>query len=138
MNLDHICLAVRKIDPAREKLCSILGYRPRTEKVKNTRQKVVVQFICKEGSIDIKLIEPLSADSPIVDFLRKGGGIHHVCFRTDDVEAAANCLSDKGARLVTPPQPGEAFDEHLIAFLYLGFGLNVEVIDTDDRRAMID
>jgi hypothetical protein len=36
------------------------------------------------------------------------------------------------------PAPGEAFDEHLIAFCYLGLGLNVELIDTDARRSVID
>ena len=135
MILDHVCIAVRRIDPAREKLCSMLGYSPRTKKVVNSRQRVVVQFLSKEGSLDLKLIEPAGPDSPLVEFVKKGGGLHHLCFRANDGSAAIQELSDKGARLIAEPQPGEAFDDNLIAFLYLGFGMNVEVIDTEERRA---
>ncbi len=138
MNLDHICVAVRSIDRARERMCSLLGYVPRTEKVVNSRQEVVVQFLQKTGSIDIKLIEPSGPDSPLVESLKKGGGLHHICFRTDDGQLAVQELQEGGARLIAGPQPGEAFDDNPIAFMYLGFGLNVEIIDTDSRRGELD
>ena len=137
MNLDHVCIAVRKIDLARDKLCALLGYTPRTEKVINTRQKVVVQFLRKSGSIDIKLIEPSDLTSPIIDFVKKVGGLHHLCFRAGNGHTCTQELVDKGARIIAERQPGEAFDDNPIAFLFLGFGLNVEIIDTDKRRAEI-
>lgn len=137
MNLDHVCIAVRKIDPARDKLCQMFGYRARTEKVTNTRQQVVVQFLEKAGSINLKLIEPVDRSSPLVDFVKKGGGLHHLCFRADDGSEAIQHLTESGARLIAKPQPGEAFDDNPIAFLFCGFGLNIEVIDTDARRAEI-
>jgi methylmalonyl-CoA/ethylmalonyl-CoA epimerase len=134
--LDHVCLAVRKLAPARDMLEKMLGYRARTEPVENTRQQVVVQFMSKAGSIDIKLIEPSSFESPLVEFLkRSGGGLHHLAFRTQSVEAGVADLGAKGAKIVAPPQPGEAFDEAAIAFAFLGQGLNAELIDTDLRRA---
>ena len=134
--LDHICLAVRKIAPARTMLERMLGYEVRTEPVENTRQQVNVQFMRKQGSIDIKLIEPSSMQSPLVDFIkRSGGGLHHLAFRSESVVAAASNLESLGAKILTAPQPGEAFDDSLIAFMFLGAGLNVELIDTDRRRA---
>jgi methylmalonyl-CoA/ethylmalonyl-CoA epimerase len=134
--LDHVCLAVRKIGPARAMLEKVLGYRPRTEPVENTRQQVVVQFMSKPGSIDIKLIEPASLESPLVDFIkRSGGGLHHLAFRTASVAAGVADLASRGAKIVTPPQPGEAFDDAAIAFAFVGMGLNVELIDTDERRS---
>ena len=138
MKLDHICIAVRNIDRARERICSLLGYVPRTEKIVNTRQKVFVQFLRKPDSIDIKLIEPSGTDSPLVEFLKRGGGLHHICFRTDDGRLAVQELQEGGARLIAGPQPGEAFDDNDIAFMYLGFGLNIEIIDTDSRRGELD
>jgi methylmalonyl-CoA/ethylmalonyl-CoA epimerase len=51
-----------------------------------------------------------------------------------DVEGACAALSAEGARVLAAPAPGEAFNDHPIAFLYLGFGLNIEVVDTDTRR----
>jgi methylmalonyl-CoA/ethylmalonyl-CoA epimerase len=137
--LDHVCLAVRKIAPARAMLEKLFGYRPRTEPVHNTRQQVNVQFMARQGSIDIKLIEPDSLQSPLVEFIKsRGGGLHHLAFRTASVEEGVADLTRKGARLLSPPAPGEAFDEETIAFLFGGMGLNAELIDTDRRRAEID
>lgn len=134
--LDHVCLAVRKLGPAREMLERLLGYKPRTAPVENTRQQVVVQFMHKPGSVDIKLIEPSSLESPLVEFLkRSGGGLHHLAFRTDSVARAVGELEEKGAKIVAAPQPGEAFGDASIAFAFLGSGLNIELIDTDERRA---
>ena len=136
MKLDHVCLAVRKLGAAREMLGRTLGYRPRTEPVENTRQQVLVQFLSKAGSIDIKLIEPSNPESPLVEFIkRNGGGLHHLAFKTDSVSDAVVELGAHGAKILTPPQPGEAFDEQLIAFAFVGAGLNVELIDTDLRRS---
>lgn len=134
--LDHVCLAVRQIAPARAMLEKMLGYRPRTEPVLNTRQQVVVQFMSKAGSIDIKLIEPANLESPLVEFLkRSGGGLHHLAFRTESVGDAVAELAQKGAKIVAQPQPGEAFANADIAFAFLGFGLNAELIDTDERAS---
>ena len=116
-----------------------LGYAPRTEPVENTRQQVQVQFMSKTGSIDIKLIEPSSPTSPLVEFIkRSGGGLHHLAFRTESVEKAVVDLQSHGGQIVAPPQPGEAFDDALIAFVFVGAGLNVELIETDGRRAEMD
>jgi len=134
--LDHVCLAVRKLAPARAMFEKMFGYVARTEPVVNTRQQVVVQFLRKPGSIDIKLIEPAGLDSPLVEFIkRSGGGLHHLAFRTQSVAAAVADVEGKGAKIVTHPQPGEAFADADIAFAFVGMGLNVELIDTDERRS---
>ena len=135
MQIDHVAIAVRSIEVAADRLCALTGYARRTASVTNTRQRVNVLFLHKPGSMDLKLIEPADPESPLWAFVNKGGGLHHLCFKVADVEEAATELVEKGARVIAPPQPGEAFDDHLIAFLYLGLGLNVEVVDTDDRRS---
>lgn len=133
--LDHVCLAVKRIATARATLERTLGYVPRTEPVLNTRQRVLVQFMRKPGSIDIKLIEPSDPESPLFEFLRRtGGGLHHLAFRVDSVPESIRSFASSGARIVASPEPGEAFDDGLIAFAFLGSGLNVELIDTDARR----
>jgi len=134
MHVDHVAIAVRSIDSAAERLRHLTGYMATTAKVTNSRQKVNVQFLGKPGSIPIKLIEPSADDSPLWGSLRKGEGLHHLCFKVADVDEACQTLVTGGARLLAPPEPGEAFDDHAIAFLYLGLGLNVELIDTDARR----
>ena len=104
----------------------------------NTRQQVVVLFCEKLGSLDIKLIEPSEPGSPLTSFVQKGGGLHHLCFKVPDVITACEALSQQGARVIAQPQPGEAFDDHPIAFCHLGLGLNVELVDTDSRRNLLD
>jgi methylmalonyl-CoA/ethylmalonyl-CoA epimerase len=138
MQLDHVCIAVRSIESAIAKVTSILGYRASTQRVTNSRQKVNVVFLSKPGSIDIKLIEPATEDSPLWAALRKGEGLHHLCFRTDDTTAALQELTGRGLRVLSQPAPGEAFNDHLIAFGYAGCGLNIELIDTDERRGALD
>jgi len=138
VQLDHVCIAVRSIDSAVAKVATLLGYSVRTERVTNSRQKVNVVFLSKPGSIDIKLIEPATEDSPLWASLRKGEGLHHLCFRTDNTTATLQELAGRGLRILSHPAPGEAFNDHLIAFGYAGCGLNIEVIDTDERRGALD
>ena len=137
MHLDHVCIAVRSIDKAAARLCELFGYEVRTDKVTNTRQKVNVLFLRRTGSLDLKLIEPFGEDSPLWAFLRKGEGLHHLCFRVEDTAGGVREFESKGVRVLSPPAPGEAFDDALIAFCYAGFGLNVELIDTDSRRSEV-
>lgn len=134
MNLDHICIAVRSIEKSIDRLCKTLGYAIKTEKITNTRQQVNVQFLGKTGSLDIKLIEPSQKDSPLVNFLKKGEGLHHICFLSEDMNKTIIEMTQNGGRLLSGPEPGEAFDDEKIAFLFAGSGLNVEIIDTEKRR----
>jgi methylmalonyl-CoA/ethylmalonyl-CoA epimerase len=137
MQIDHVAVAVRSVEAAADRLCALVGYVRKTAKVLNTRQRVNVLFLSKAGSLDIKLIEPSDDGSPLWDFVRKGGGLHHLCFRVADVPQACADLAGRGARVIAQPQPGEAFDDHLIAFCYIGMGLNIELIGSDARRALL-
>lgn len=138
MRIDHIAVAVKSVEDTADRLCRVTGYARRTAVVTNTRQRVNVLFLARPGSLDIKLIEPADPDSPLWGSLRRGEGLHHVAFKVDDVQTATEELRAQGVRILAPPEPGEAFDEALIAFCYLGAGVNAELIDTDARRAELD
>jgi methylmalonyl-CoA/ethylmalonyl-CoA epimerase len=99
----------------------------------NTRQKVKVVFLTKKDSLQIKLIELVDDTSPVFLFAKKGGRLHHICFKCDDVDKQLDLLKEKQLRILTPPQPGEAFENEKIAFLFAKHGLNIELIDTDKR-----
>lgn len=137
MVIDHICIATKSIDRVVERLSDLFNYKIKTNKITNTKQKVNVQFLQKKDSLDIKVIEPSDSDSPLWPFVKKGGGLHHICFKADNINLACKLLEEKGLRIITAPEPGEAFDNELIAFCYAGFGLNIELIDTDKRRGLI-
>ncbi|MEZ5416192.1 MAG: VOC family protein [Vicinamibacterales bacterium] len=118
MTVDHVAIAVKSVEQAADRLCRLFGYARATSIVTNTRQDVNVLFLRKPDSLDLKLIEPASPTSPLWDFVRKGGGLHHLCFKAPDVTAACEDVASKGARIIAAPQPGEAFDDGLIAFVW--------------------
>ncbi len=132
MVIDHVGIAVRSLEPSIRQWESIFGYRQMTEIVTNTRQKVRVVFLHKPDSLPVKLIEATDPSSPVYAFAQRGGGLHHLCFKGSSVEEDLQRLQSQGGRVLSRPQPGEAFEDEKIAFVYAG-GLNVELIDTDRR-----
>ncbi len=133
MVIDHIGIAVKSIEKGIEHWERAFGYTQATEVVVNTSQKVKVAFMEKANSLQIKLISPSGEDSPLNKFLATGEGVHHLCFKCDDLDDQLVELKAKGLRIIAPPQPGEAFDNENIAFVFGKMGLNIEVIDTDKR-----
>ncbi|HQB53546.1 MAG TPA: VOC family protein [Bacteroidales bacterium] len=136
MIVDHIGIAVKSLEEGIKHWENIFGYRQATEVVTNTRQKVRVVFMKKYNSIDIKLIEPIDKTSPVYSFCQKGGGLHHLCFKCEDMKIELNLMKSKGLRILTPPQPGEAFENENIAFVFAKQGLNIELIDTEKRAGI--
>ena len=137
MVIDHIGIAVKSMDQAVTHWREVFGYKPMTKMVVNTRQKVKVIFMTKDNSLPIKLIEPTDESSPVYRFAKKGGGLHHLCFKCDKLDDQLKILDDKGLKILVPPQPGEAFENEDIAFVFAGQGLNIELIDTDQRAKKI-
>jgi len=137
MIIDHICFAVKNIETAIAQWTGAFDYEQLTEIVTNTRQQVKVVFLSKEESVTIKLIEPLQENESVMNFIKKGGGFHHLCFRSDNMEKDMGDLNKKGLITLVAPQPGEAFENENIAFMLTRFGVNVELIDTDKKAKRI-
>jgi methylmalonyl-CoA/ethylmalonyl-CoA epimerase len=135
--LDHIGVVVRSIDDAVLRWESVLGYKRMTRTITNRRQKVNVAFLSKEGSLQVKLIEPTDESSSIQALARRGGGLHHLCFRCDSVGNEVDRMRQQRVTIVSPPEPGDAFENEQVAFVYLGDGLTVELIDTLKRAGVL-
>ena len=131
MVIDHIGMVVRSIEKAIEHWEEVFEYQQMTEVVVNRRQKVKVVFLGKENSLTVKLIEPVDETSAVYKFAMKGGGLHHLCFKCNDMNKEIQRLNEMGLRTLTQPQPGEAFGNENIAFIYAKHGLNIELIDTE-------
>ncbi|MGB8492080.1 MAG: VOC family protein [Bacteroidales bacterium] len=137
MVIDHICFAVKDLREGIAYWERVFGYHQMTGPVVNSLQKVRVAFLSKNGSLTIKLIEPLEDNVSLVNFVGKGGGFHHICFKCDKVEEGVKDLKNKGLITLVAPQPGEAFNNHSIAFLLAKYGINIELIDTDEKAQML-
>ena len=124
MIIDHICFAVKNLEEAIAYWEEVYGYRQMTEVVENTRQRVKVCFMTKDGSATVKLIEPVEGNQSLQNFVNRGGGFHHVFFRCESISETMTDLTAKGLLTLVPPQPGEAFNNHDIAFLLGRYGMN--------------
>lgn len=137
MVIDHICFAVKDIGEGIAYWEKIFGYKQMTGVVTNSLQKVKVVFLKKRKSLTIKLIEPLEDNKSLANFVIRGGGFHHICFKCDNIDEGVKDLKDKGLITLVPPQPGEAFNNHDIAFLLAKYGVNIELIDTDEKAGIL-
>ena len=137
MHIDHICFAVKELEEGIQYWKDIFGYKEMTKPVINRRQKVKVVFLEKDDSLLIKLIEPVKDNQSLKNFVEYGGGFHHICFKCNDMDTTVSELVDKKIKILVAPQPGEAFNNHNIAFFLGKYKTIFEVIDTDDKAEII-
>jgi methylmalonyl-CoA epimerase len=98
--IDHVGIAVRSIEEAR-KIYEAMGLQ--VEGIEEVPYDGVRVAMIPCGGTRIELLEPLSEDSPVGRFLAKRGpGIHHMSFATDDVRDASDRLREGGFEVLRP------------------------------------
>jgi methylmalonyl-CoA/ethylmalonyl-CoA epimerase len=118
MKLHHVGIVVRDLDSWGKAYANSLGLVEDTEVFHDPAQKVRVQFWRDEASGLVELIEPAAADSPVWGELKKGGGLNHLCYEVDDIEARVAGAVLGGAILAVSPVPAVAFSGRRVAFLF--------------------
>ncbi|HMK32252.1 MAG TPA: VOC family protein [Nitrosopumilaceae archaeon] len=116
MKLHHIGIVVPGIKDSIGDLTNYIKFETISIPMSVVSQKVNICFL-KVGEPLLELIEPVEKNSPVYDFAKKGGGIHHICFEVDDIHAQLDDMEKKGATVIVKPVTG--FDNRLIAFLDL-------------------
>lgn len=113
--ISHLGIAVKDLKAASETYRKLLQSEP-TEMEYVAEQKVnVVKFTVGESTIE--LLEGTSADSPISKFIEKRGeGIHHIAYESDDVKTDLKRLDSEGFELINK-EPRIGSDNMLIAFV---------------------
>lgn len=110
--LDHVAIAVPDLAEAvrlYERLAGQRGSPPETLNAQGVR----VSFV---GNVE--LLEPLGPDTTVGRFLdRHGPGLHHLAYRTPDIDAELRRLEADGFDLVEPQARGGARG-HRVAFLH--------------------
>jgi len=116
LKLHHIGIVVQDINESLGEISNFLSFESTSLPTLVGSQKVNICFL-KTNSVYIELIEPADPDSPIISFVKEGGGFHHLCFEVDDIQQEIDKMVKKGARLVVAPVKG--FEDRVIAFLML-------------------
>ena len=104
--LDHIAIAVPDLEASIKRFMEDFGLPfEGTEDV--AAAKTSTAFFPLPPT-NIELVHPLNGEGPIAKYLEKrGGGIHHLCFRSDDIEADVARLRAKGYQFLSDaPSPG--------------------------------
>ncbi len=93
----HVGIAVPDIGAALAFYREVLGLEPHPPETADGATIVSLPF----GESEVELLAPRDADGPIARFLAKRGpGIHHVCYRVADLDAALTACRAAGYRLI--------------------------------------
>jgi methylmalonyl-CoA/ethylmalonyl-CoA epimerase len=84
--IDHVAVLVRDIDASLPEFTKLLGSGPVSDETLIDPPVRIVHFDC--GNVDLQLVQPTSEGGLSRDLERVGEGLHHVCFRVSDMEAA--------------------------------------------------
>ena len=118
MRLHHIAYVTRNLEQKAAQLADLLGFRIAGPIVIDTVQGVRIQFMEMADSGLLELLEPHGEQSPVRRHLQKGGGLYHLCFEVDDLDATLQRFRDTGdAAVVCEPVPAPAIDNRRVAFV---------------------
>jgi len=88
--------------------------------------------IFKLANINLELVAPVTADSPLHDFLsQRGEGFFHLAFAVEDIDTAWQQLIDRGVTMKSPPR--RAYKDWRVAYLdsELTGGIAMHIINAD-------
>ena len=110
----HIGIAVTSIQEALAFYRDVLGLSPGTPETADGSTIVSLHF----GPVDVELLESNDPASPVAKFLAKRGpGIHHICYRVSDLDAALARCRAAGYHLIDET-PRRGAGGRRIAFLH--------------------
>ena len=113
--IHHVGIVVRNLEEALGFYRDTLGLPVhKTAVVEDQGVKAALLTI---GNSEIELLEPINANGGVAKFLeRRGEGLHHICFETDDVAAELAATKAKGIEVIDQvPRKGLA---GMICFLH--------------------
>ena len=105
--LNHVGVATPSIEQSVALYRDVIGVTHVGDAFDLPAQGVRVCFV-DAPNMQIELIEPLGAESPIAKFLEKNplGGQHHLCFEVADIVEARAWYEGKGVRILGPTRIG--------------------------------
>ena len=110
----HVGVAVTSLAEALPFYRDVLGLTPGHPETADGASIVSLRF----GDVDVELLEPVDPASPVAKFLaRRGPGIHHICYRVPDLDAAMARCRAAGYRLIDQT-PRRGVSGRRIAFLH--------------------
>jgi methylmalonyl-CoA/ethylmalonyl-CoA epimerase len=128
--LHHIGFVVPRISDAVQRFVSGLGVQWDGKVHHDPVQTVKVTFLehPSGNAPSIELVEPATQDSSVSRFLKRGGGLHHLCYEVKSLDAQLEHALSAGAILISAPCPAVAFDGRKIAWIITPDRLLIEYL----------
>ena len=115
-SIDHIGVAVEDLDAAIALYGERLGMR--VQHRETVEEQGVEAVLLGVGDSHVELLRPLGPDTAVGKFLsRRGPGLHHVAYGTDDIESAIESVRAAGLGLIDE-QPRIGIRGSRVAFLH--------------------
>jgi len=116
--LSHVAIVVPDLAAAARKLADLYGLAVGRPEV-NEGEGVRLAYV-ELGNAKIELIEPSRPGTAVAKFLERNprGGIHHFCLSVDDVVAAEQRFTTRGARFAGDGTPRLSVHGQRIGFIH--------------------
>lgn len=100
VGLDHIAIAVSDLQKAITRFMEDFGLTFKGQEDVESAKTSTAFFPL--DNTQIELVHPLNGEGPIQKYLeKKGGGMHHLCFRSDNIEEDIERLTAKGYQFLS-------------------------------------
>jgi methylmalonyl-CoA/ethylmalonyl-CoA epimerase len=132
MALHHVGFVVGSIERIVERFRASINAQWDGRIVADPLQGVKVTFLRSSRSPNeplIELVEPSGKKSPVHNFLKRGGGLHHLCYEVDSLAVQLRLSRSLGGLVVRPPMPAVAFEGRQIGWVYTADKLLTEYLE---------
>jgi len=116
--LNHVAIVVPDLDAGAALYRNTLGAEV-SEPLPLPAQGVTIVFVELPNS-KVELLHPLGEDSPVANYLEKNpkGGMHHMCYEVQDLQAAIAHLLEEGATVLGNGEPSIGAHGLPVVFLH--------------------
>lgn len=129
--LHHLGFVVASISASADEFAECMGAQWNGQIIHDPLQQVRVTFLVPSDLRNpvFELVEPADPASPVTRFVKQGGGLHHICYEVDGLEAALNAARAAHFVIVSSPKPAVAFNGRKIAWVFSRNRLLVEFLE---------
>ena len=128
----HVGFVIASIQDSVRSFATSLDAKWDGEIIDDPSQVVRVAFLHGKSNADplIELVEPAGEKSPVLVFLRRGGGLHHLCYQVDNLEEELRRSRAAGGIIWGAPLPAVAFGGRRIAWVFNKIKLLLEYLES--------
>jgi methylmalonyl-CoA/ethylmalonyl-CoA epimerase len=127
----HVGFVVASIQDSAQSFAASLAATWDGEVIHDPNQVVRVSFLHGKHPADplIELVEPAGEKSPVLSFLQRGGGLHHLCYQVDNLDEQLRHSRAAGGLITRTALPAVAFGGRRIAWVYTKNKLLIEYLE---------